>query len=172
VSFVKGAKLIVPATNEYGDAVSFREGYTVFNVEQVEGLREQYYAKVAPRLETVQRIDRAGSFFSATGAKIGHGGNQAFCTMADDRVQMPPFESFQDAESYYATLAHEVTHWTRHPKRLRDFGRKRWGDEGYLKIGAALSAAPGLSERYFVVFHGVIVPRWFRRGFCALFPLN
>ncbi len=24
------------------------------------------------------------------------------------------------------------THWTRHPKRLeRDFGRKRWGDEGY-----------------------------------------
>ena len=25
-----------------------------------------------------------------------------------------------------------MTHWTRHPKRLeRDFGRKRWGDEGY-----------------------------------------
>ena len=45
---------------------------------------------------------------------------------------MPPFETFRDAESYYATLAHEMTHWTRHPKRLeRDFGRKRWGDEGY-----------------------------------------
>src|ERR1700690_3131221 len=52
--------------------------------------------------------------------------------MAQDRVQMPPFESFQDAESYYGTLCHEMTHWTRHPKRLeRDFGRKRWGDEGY-----------------------------------------
>ena len=25
-----------------------------------------------------------------------------------------------------------MTHWTRHPSRLdRDFGRKRWGDEGY-----------------------------------------
>ena len=24
------------------------------------------------------------------------------------------------------------THWTRHPSRLdREFGRKRWGDEGY-----------------------------------------
>jgi antirestriction protein ArdC len=45
---------------------------------------------------------------------------------------MPPFETFRDAESYYATLAHEVTHWTRHPSRLdRDFGRKTWGDEGY-----------------------------------------
>jgi len=45
---------------------------------------------------------------------------------------MPPFESFRDTESYYATLAHEETHWTRHPSRLnRDFGRKRFGDEGY-----------------------------------------
>jgi hypothetical protein len=34
--------------------------------------------------------------------------------------------------SYYATLAHETTHWTRHPSRLaRDFCRKRFGDEGY-----------------------------------------
>jgi len=45
---------------------------------------------------------------------------------------MPPLESFRDAESYYSTLAHEVTHWTKHEQRLnRDFGRKRWGDTGY-----------------------------------------
>ena len=45
---------------------------------------------------------------------------------------MPAFEAFRDAESYYATLAHECTHWTRHESRLdREFGRKRWGDEGY-----------------------------------------
>jgi antirestriction protein ArdC len=95
-------------------------------------LPAQYYAKAEPRLDTVQRIDRAEAFFAATGANIQHGGNQAFYTMAQDRVQMPPFESFQDAESYYGTLCHEMTHWTRHPKRLeRDFGRKRWGDEGY-----------------------------------------
>jgi antirestriction protein ArdC len=38
----------------------------------------------------------------------------------------------EGAESYYATLAHECTHWTRHPRRLdRDFGRNPWGDEGY-----------------------------------------
>jgi antirestriction protein ArdC len=49
-----------------------------------------------------------------------------------DHIQMPPFETFRDAEAYYATLAHESTHWTRHEKRLsRDFGRKRFGDEGY-----------------------------------------
>jgi len=47
---------------------------------------------------------------------------------------MPPIESFRDAESYYATLTHECTHWTKHPSRLdRDFGRKAWGDEGYAR---------------------------------------
>lgn len=112
--------------------IPFMRGYTVFNVEQIEGLPEHYYAKPEPRTDTVQRIERAEAFFTATGATIRHGGNQAFYTMADDRVQMPPFESFRDAESYYQTLSHEITHWTRHPKRLeRDFGRKRWGDEGY-----------------------------------------
>jgi len=41
-------------------------------------------------------------------------------------------EAFRDAESFYATLAHESTHWTKHPSRLdRSFGRKSWGDEGY-----------------------------------------
>jgi antirestriction protein ArdC len=45
---------------------------------------------------------------------------------------MPVIEAFRDAESFYATLAHESTHWTKHPSRLdRSFGRKSWGDEGY-----------------------------------------
>ena len=56
----------------------------------------------------------------------------AYYNVSQDFVQMPPFESFRDAASYYATLAHETTHWTRHKSRLdRDFGRKRFGDEGY-----------------------------------------
>lgn len=72
----------------------------------------------------------------------------AYYSGADDHVQMPPFESFRDAESYYATLAQEVTHWTKHGKRLdRDFGRKRRGDEGYAmeelvaELGAAFLSA-------------------------------
>jgi len=112
--------------------IPFMKAYTVFNSEQIEGLPAHFYAPAEPRLDPVQRIDHAERFFAATGADIRHGGNQAFYTVASDFVQMPPFETFRDAESYYATLAHECTHWTRHPSRLeRDFGRKRWGDEGY-----------------------------------------
>src|SRR5258708_6569981 len=49
---------------------------------------------------------------------------------------MPPFESFQDADSYYATLAHELTHWTGSKTRLdRDFGGHGFGSEGYAVEG-------------------------------------
>ncbi|MHC2633945.1 antirestriction protein ArdC [Bradyrhizobium liaoningense] len=137
------------ATGEEAEReIPFLKGYTVFNVEQVEGLPAHYYAVAEPRLDTVQRIERADTFFAATGAAIRHGGSMAYYSATDDRVQMPPFESFRDTESYYATLAHEVTHWTQHGKRLdREFGRKRWGDEGYAleelvaELGAAFLSA-------------------------------
>jgi len=113
-------------------AIPFMKGYTVFNVEQIDGLPEHYYAKPAPRIDTIERIDCAERFFAGTGETIRHGGTMAYYNISQDFVQMPPFEAFRDAESYYATLAHETTHWTRHKLRLdRDFGRKRFGDEGY-----------------------------------------
>jgi len=134
--------------NENGDeverAIPFLKGYTVFNVEQIEGLPERFYEKPEPRFDAVQRIEHAEAFFKDTGADIRHGGNQAFYAIHPNYVQMPFFEAFRDAESYYATLAHEITHWTRHPSRLdREFGRKKWGDEGYAKeeLVAELGAA-------------------------------
>lgn len=113
-------------------AIPFMKGYTVFNVEQIEGLPAHFYANAEPRTERLPRIANAESFFAATGATIRHGGNMAYYAGGSDHVQMPHFETFRDAESYYATLAHETTHWTKHTSRLnREFGRKRFGDEGY-----------------------------------------
>lgn len=123
-------------TNDKGEDVErlipFMKGYSVFNCEQVDGLPTRYYARPEPRTDGVRRIEHAEAFFTSTGAAIRHGGTIAFYSVTHDHVQMPPFEAFRDAESYYATLAHETTHWTRHPSRLnREFGRKRFGDEGY-----------------------------------------
>jgi antirestriction protein ArdC len=113
-------------------AIPFMKGYTVFNVEQIDGLPEHYYAKPTPPTATVPRIGRAESFFAATGANVVHGGSQACYVLRTDTVHLPCIDFFRDAESYYATRAHETVHWTRHASRLnRDFGRKRFGDEGY-----------------------------------------
>src|SRR5947209_17100026 len=70
--------------------------YNVFNVEQIEGLPEHYYAKPAPRTEVVvQRIERVESFFAATGATVRQGGNLAYYSVSTDHVQMLPIESFR-----------------------------------------------------------------------------
>jgi len=115
--------------------IPFLKGYTVFNAAQCEGLPAAYYAKATPPAETpMQRIDAADRFFAATGADIRHGGTRAYYAPGPDYIQMPPFETFRDAESYAATLAHELTHWTKNESRLaRDMGRSKWGDEGYAR---------------------------------------
>jgi antirestriction protein ArdC len=133
--------------------IAFMKGYTVFNCEQIEGLPPHFYATATPPKSDMERIADAESFAANTGATVRHGGNQAYYSITNDYVQMPPFECFRDAESYYATLLHELTHWTRHEKRLnREFGRKRWGDAGYAaeelvaELGSAfLSADLGIT---------------------------
>jgi antirestriction protein ArdC len=129
--------------------IPFLKGYTVFNAEQCEGLPAHYQARAeAPALPVTARLAHADRFFSQTGATIRHGGTRAYYAEGSDHVQMPPFETFRDAESHAATLAHELIHWTKHPTRLaRDFGRVRFGDEGYAKeelvaeLGSAFLAA-------------------------------
>jgi antirestriction protein ArdC len=135
-------------TADNGDEIEreipFLKGYTVFNCEQIDGLPAEYYGTAVPALPDPARIEAAERFAAATQADIRHGGNRAFYAIDADRVQLPPFESFIDAESYYATLLHELTHWTRHASRLnREFGRQRWGDEGYAaeELVAELGAA-------------------------------
>jgi antirestriction protein ArdC len=138
--------------NERGEeetrSIPFMKGYTVFNVEQIEGLPAHYHATRTTFRNDEERDSRAETFFARTGATIRHGGNAAFYAPEPDVVQMPEFVSFRDAASYYATLAHECVHWTRHERRLaREFGRKRWGDEGYAmeelvaEMGAAFLCA-------------------------------
>ena len=139
-------------TNEDGEDVEqkipFMRGYTVFNVEQVEGLPAHYYAQPLNPLSVEQRMEAADRFIKATGADIRHGGHGAYYAPGPDFVQMPNFEAFKDKEGYYATLLHELTHWTKHKTRLdRDFGKAKFGNENYAReelvaeIGAAFLCA-------------------------------
>jgi antirestriction protein ArdC len=126
--------------------IAFLKSYTVFNVEQIDGLPARFTEPPAPRgdpTRTVDLIAAAETFFAGTGADIRHGGAKAFYAPACDRIQLPPPEAFRDAESYTATKAHELIHWTGHPSRTaREFG-KRFGDQAYAfeELVAELGAA-------------------------------
>ena len=144
-------------TDDKGEEVErqipFMKGYTVFNVEQIEGLPAHYYGKSENPLPIAERLDYAERFIANTGITVQHGGNSAYYAPAKDLVQMPPFEAFKDKESYYATILHELVHATSHKTRLdRSFNAKRFGDNGYAReelvaeLGAAfLSADLGIT---------------------------
>ncbi|MBY5760216.1 DUF1738 domain-containing protein [Rhizobium leguminosarum] len=104
--------------------IPFLKAYTVFNVEQIDGLPDHYYHRPTPNLDRVERIAHADRFFNNTGAVIRHGGARAYYSSGTDHIQMPPFETFRDAASYVATLSHESCHWTAHADRVgRDLSR-------------------------------------------------
>ncbi len=122
-----------PDTGELEEkAIPFLKTYSVFNVEQIDGLPADFYETKTAIENTDARDARAEGFFQNLGADIRHGGGQAYYLPSEDFIQMPDFKRFLSAESYYATLAHESVHWTKGKGRLdRDFGRKRFGDAGY-----------------------------------------
>jgi antirestriction protein ArdC len=142
--------------NERGEEVEreipFMKAYTVFNVEQIDDLPARYVPAPVQLPEPLRLIEEAETFFAATGATFRHGGNRAFYAPSQDVIQLPPAESFRDAQSYAATKAHELIHWTGHQSRTaREFG-KRFGDSAYAReelvaeLGAAfLCADLGLS---------------------------
>jgi len=121
------------AGEETEQEIAFLKAYTVFCADQCEGLPKHYYQLAEPPRERIERIEAVDRFVANTKAEVRNGGTQAYYAMHPDYIQMPPLETFRDAESHAATIIHELTHWTRHPSRLNreDFGRKRWGDEGY-----------------------------------------
>jgi len=126
--------------------IPFLKAYTVFNVAQIDGLKE-LDASPVPVLEKPQLIERAEAFITGTGAVIRHGGNRAFYAPGSDHIQLPPVQAFRDIESYTATKAHELIHWTGHASRTaREFGR-RFGDSAYAieelvaEMGAAFLCA-------------------------------
>ncbi len=130
--------------NELEREIPILKQYTVFNVDQCDGLPEHFYATAKPQVSDIKRVEPAARFCQNTNARIREGGNRACYVSSEDFIRMPRIEAFCDAQSHAATLLHELTHWTKHSSRLaRDLGRKRWGDKGYAmeELVAELGAA-------------------------------
>jgi antirestriction protein ArdC len=114
----------------------FARGFRVFNVDQLDelepGALEALKARHTP--ETVQgfeAIEEAEELVERSGADITHGGAAACYIPALDAIRMPEPETFTSRESYYATLFHELTHWTGADRRLKRITPARFGTADY-----------------------------------------
>lgn len=99
------------------EAVPFLKRFTVFNVEQCDGLPASASA-AAPMLPERQIIPHAEALIAATHADFRIGGERAFYVPSADYIQVPPQPAFFEQINYYRTCFHELGHWTGHPTRL------------------------------------------------------
>ncbi len=133
----------------------FARASWVFNAAQVDG----YVPPAAEVRSQVERIGEADAFVAAINPVIRYGCPLACYRRKEDRIEIPDSawftgtETSSPTESYYATLLHELVHWSGAPHRLsREFG-KRFGDDAYAmeelvaEIGSAfLCAAFGIAN--------------------------
>lgn len=97
--------------------------YTVFNANQVDGYEHNEQGTLN-EIDFVQRLKAVDDFCTNTGADIRHGGAGAYYNRSGDYINIPETIAFVDTdkstatENYYATLLHELTHWTGAPHRL------------------------------------------------------
>ncbi len=117
-----------------GDAarrVGFLKRFTVFHVEQCEGLAAEPDALQLPGWSEI--LPHVEAVISATRADIRIGGSMAFYSTSHDFIQVPPQEAFFEPINWYRTKLHELGHWTGHASRLnRDFSG-RFGDSAYAR---------------------------------------
>ncbi|PSJ43333.1 ArdC family protein [Allosphingosinicella deserti] len=98
-------------------AVAFLKRFTVFNVDQCEGLPEDLTS--APKaLGEREIIPHAEALVAATGADVRIGGGLAFYAPDPDFVQVPPQQFYPHQINWYRTVLHELGHWTGHASRL------------------------------------------------------
>ncbi len=97
--------------------IAFLKRFTVFNVDQFEGLPEAMTQAPVPRAER-ETIPQAEALIKASGADVRVGGNMACYVPASDHVQVPPQQAFHNQIDFYRTALHELGHWTGHVRRL------------------------------------------------------
>lgn len=144
--FYKTYEKEIEAASRDNDTETCRvlKAYAVFNADQCDDLPGLYHpSPVLGPIDPEGREERLDTFFVTVGAKLRHQSCEAYYQPVQDRVTMPPAALFDTYDHYYATLAHELSHWTGHRSRLDRDLKNRFGSEAYAaeELVAELSSA-------------------------------
>ena len=116
--------------------------YTVFHASQMDGIPPLERQEPDLKLEGKPDV-RLPKLAERLGVELRYGGGRAFYRPSEDRVQMPPVESFEQAVGHDTTLLHELSHATGHQRRLNRDLKNSFGSEKYAieELRAEMSAA-------------------------------
>ena len=148
----------------------FLKGFTLFNVNQCDGLPIETIE--SPSCSQSQLVESdayqaVDALLANHNVKVRFGGNDAFYDRHSDFIGMPEKAAHLPGDAYYSTLLHELTHWTGHSTRLNRPGIADAGsseleafEELIAEIGSAfLCAEFGIRNH---LRHEGLVLRWVR----------
>lgn len=119
----------------------FLKNYTVFNLEQCEGIEDGIQRRTFTGNEAAELV------MQRSGATIIEQGGKAFFRPSTDEVYLPERTRFTADEGFYSVAMHELTHWTGGKARLAREFSGRFGSEAYAfeeliaELGAAFVCA-------------------------------
>jgi len=103
----------------------------VFNAEQIKGITP---LEKKPEISQWEKLNRVEKLVKNTGANIEHvQGNRAYYSPLGDNIRMPERTQFKASDRYYATLLHELGHWTGHKDRLDRSIMNTFGTQDYAR---------------------------------------
>ena len=104
--------------------------YTVFNVEQADGLElKPRFTQARPEWDAHRDAEKV---IEASGPKVEHiPGDQAYYRIEEDKVVLPEPSQFPTRNGYYQTALHECGHSTGHPDRMDRDTLKEGLDKGF-----------------------------------------
>ena len=135
-----------PAKDEQGKVLKDKDGntiheeeqrgkpickqYTVFNVEQADGLElKPRPAQARPEWDAHRDAEKV---IEASGPRVEHvPGDRAYYRIAEDKVVLPEPSQFPTRNGYYQTALHECGHSTGHPDRMNRDTLKEGLDKGF-----------------------------------------
>lgn len=129
----------------------FLKYYWVFNVAQTDNLPDNLVYSNEILYSSIELHEEVELLVSEIGARVIHvSANSAHYDLWNDKIQMPFPQQFSSKENYYATLFHEIVHWSGHPMRLhRPLGRKESPEYAFEELVAEIGSA--LLCTYFLI---------------------
>jgi antirestriction protein ArdC len=107
--------------------------YTVYNVDQCDGPFDHLRVDEESLKINTGFIDYAPAedLIQNMGLEIRFGGDRAAYNPTGDFIVCPHKHRFKEESEYYATIFHEIVHWTGHPSRLNREQHSRFGNKSY-----------------------------------------
>lgn len=149
--------------NEVKATVPMLRTFTVFNLDQIEGIDSPAKVAMGGGFDSHQMAEQ---ILEASGVDIVEGGTRAFYRPSTDRVHMPDRVRFGNPEDFYATALHELTHATKAKHRCdrpKYDSEIRGADYAFEELVAEIGAAflmAGLSLPGMVQDHADYLSSW------------